>query len=217
MNAQEIILTYSKIYETMNTFPFIQLHQLRVAKVAKQISTMLSQEIDIEKIISGALLHDIGNIVKINFDSSLAKESLRFDEHDAEYWNKIKEEQIEEFGEYSHIATENILKKLEIDESVITLINFSSWKHITEIIEGKNWNAKVLAYADYRVMPHGVSSLNERLNDLTKRYSGNDKEADDEAKKIHEMYFELEKQLIEAGLKPEEITDESIAFISLNE
>lgn len=215
MNAQDIILTYSKIYETINIFPFIQLHQLRVAKVAKQISGMITKETNVDILISSALLHDMGNIVKINFDSPLAKESLRFDEHGKDYWNKVKEEHIKEYGEWSHTATENILKKLEIEKPIVELINLASWQNIQEVIDGDDWNAKVLAYSDYRVMPHGISTLAERLNDLKKRYHTDDKEAEQEAKKIHEAYFTLENQLKEQGLKPEEINDESIAFIQI--
>lgn len=215
MNAQEIILTYPRMYEMINLFPFIQLHQLRVAKVAKQISSSLNIEVDIDKVVAASLLHDMGNIVKINFDSSLAKEALRFDEHDADYWKKIKQEHISEFGEYSHTATENILKKLEVEEDIFKLISFATWQHIQEIIEGENWEAKILAYSDYRVMPHGVSSLQERISDFKKRYQTNDKEMEDEFKKTHDQYFQLEKQLIQKGLKPDKINDESITFIEL--
>ncbi|MBN1175117.1 HD domain-containing protein [Candidatus Woesearchaeota archaeon] len=215
MNAQDVILTYSKIYETINIFPFIQLHQLRVAKVAKLISGMVTKETNVNNIVAAGLLHDMGNIVKINFDSPLAKESLRFDEHGVDYWNGIKEEHIKEYGEWSHTATENILKKLEIEKPVVDLINLASWQHIQEVIDGDDWNAKILAYADYRVMPHGVSSLSDRLDDLKKRYHTDDKEAEEEAKKVHDSYFKLEEQLVKFGLKPDEITDESITFIEI--
>lgn len=213
MNAQDVILTYSKIYETINIFSSIQLHQLRVAKVAKQIAMKINKEVNTDNIIAAGLLHDMGNMVKIDFHSSLAKEFLRFDEHDADYWTEVKEKQIEEFGEWSHTATENILKKLEIEQDIVELINFSSWQHIQEIIDGDNWDAKVLAYADYRVMPSGVTSLDNRLADLRRRYHSNDEfqKNQEEAIKIDKLYHELEIQLIEAGLVANEVTDDSIA------
>lgn len=213
MNAQDVILTYSKIYETINIFSSIQLHQLRVAKVVKHIALKISKEVNTDNLIAAALLHDMGNMVKIDFYSSLAKELLRFDEHDAEYWTEVKEKQVEEFGAYSHDATKNIIKKLEIDEDIANLVDLSTWQHIQKIIDGDDWNAKVLAYADYRVMPSGVCSLQERIDDFQKRYQTTDKEIEDDFKKTHDLYFKLEEQLKEVGLIPDEITEDSITGI----
>jgi hypothetical protein len=173
---------------------------------------MLSTETNVEKLVAAGLLHDMGNMVKINFNSPLAKESLRFDENGADYWTKVKEEHIQEYGEWSHTATESILKKLEIEQEIVDLINFASWQHIQEIINGDDFEAKILAYADYRVIPQGVASLNERLEDLRIRYHQGDQE---ECDNINKAYHDLEEQLIKVGLKPEIINDESITFVEL--
>ena len=215
MNAQDIILTYSKIYESINIFSSIQLHQLRVAKVAKQIASMVSKDVDVDLLVAGSLLHDMGNIVKIDFNSSLAKEFLRFDEHDADYWNGVKEEHVKEYGDWSHDATSNILKKLEVEKVIVDLIDFASWQHIDEVIKSDDIHAKILAYSDYRVIPSGVSSLDDRLADLKKRYHDQKEFANSEAQRVDRLYHELEEQLVSLGMVPEDISDESIASIDI--
>lgn len=217
MNSQEIIITYQKVYDMFDIFPFLQLHQLRVAKVVKQICSQLSVDINTDLVIACALLHDMGNIVKINFNSPLAKQALRFSEHDVKYWETIKQNHINNFGEFAHIATTNILKKLTVDKEILDLVNFSSWQNIQEIIDGDNFEAKVLVYSDYRVVPDGVSSLDTRLSDLRRRYSTKAEWDDSEFEKTHNTYHILEKQLIEKGLIPKNITDDSIASINFDD
>ncbi|USN54769.1 MAG: HD domain-containing protein [Candidatus Peribacteria bacterium] len=56
------------IYTQYQIPPSLQEHMLRVAAVAEQICLHSSQEIDHATIVTAALLHDMGNIIKFNLD-----------------------------------------------------------------------------------------------------------------------------------------------------
>ena len=76
----------SEIYRKYRIPPQLQLHQLRVASIAKYICDNLKVPVDIEEVVSADLLHDMGNIIK--FDLSLFPEYL--EPEGLEYWQGVK-------------------------------------------------------------------------------------------------------------------------------
>ena len=82
--------TIQQIYSDYKIMPNLQLHQLRVASVAKIIAENFKEKLDKESIVIACLFHDMGNIIKFNF--SYFTEFLK--PEGLEYWQAVKNEYI---------------------------------------------------------------------------------------------------------------------------
>lgn len=156
--------------------------------------------------VLACLLHDIGNIVK--FDFAVFPETTA--EKGLEYWQKIKAETIKKYGKDSHTATHNMLKELGVLERVLELVNSIGFSQAKENMESQDFAKKICAYADMRVLPRGVGSLEERMADLRVRYK-NHPEGAKNREVFEESLREIEKQIfLYCKLKTEEITEEKV-------
>src|SRR5436305_1624080 len=102
----------TEIYEKYKIMPNLQLHQLRVAAVAKKISDNLVTQVDKAAVVEACLLHDMGNIIKFNlskspqFPSFLEPEGLK-------YWQAVKDDYLQKYQtEDEHQATLAIAKEI---------------------------------------------------------------------------------------------------------
>lgn len=196
------------IYSEYKIIPNLQIHQYRVAAVAFQICDSLNIEINKESILKACLLHDMGNIIKFNLDY--------FPEWNnpegIEYWQKVKDDYINKYGNNEHHATIEIAQELGVDNCILDLIN-SVDPSLVEINRlDLNFDKKICIYADNRVTPHGIVSTRERNIEAKKRYE-NHPHAFDENGHVNflENIKEIEKQIFShSKIKPEDINDESI-------
>jgi len=70
------------------------------------------------------LLHDLGNIVKFNFNQTKEIYPELFVKPEArEYWEKIKQEFIKKYGTGSHNVTMKILLELGVSERIRELVD----------------------------------------------------------------------------------------------
>lgn len=125
--------------------------------------------IDWKSLVIAALLHDVGNIVRFNFDANTdiyGSEALRLD-----YWKAKKQEMIEKYGADDHEATQNMLREIKADPAIVDNILSKSFADSVEISESHDWANKILLYADMRVLPDGIGTLKERLDELKQRRS----------------------------------------------
>src|SRR3989344_2472976 len=99
----------TEIYEKYKIPPNLQLHQLRVAGVASIICDNFDKPLDKGSIITTCLLHDMGNILKFNFD--IFPEEF-YGKQGRAYWEKVKQEFKEKYGEDEHKATHAIAEEL---------------------------------------------------------------------------------------------------------
>lgn len=207
MSPKEIIENIEDIYDKFPVPPFVVKHCLLVRDVIKKIISQLKKvTVDVDLLVASALVHDLGNIAKIDFNSSLAIKM--YSEEERIFWNNRKKIVLEFYGNTDHKATKAMLEEINCSKKIIDLLEFSSWENIIEVSKKDNWNAKILSYADYRVAPFGIVSLSERLKDLKKRYEKTNKESNLSSKDIQnhkKAYFFIEKQLEEKGLNPKEI------------
>lgn len=184
--------------------PDLKMHQLRVAAVAKQIIESIDIKVDSNKLLTACLLHDMGNIIKSDFNPPL----FPMTDEEIIFWTEIKQSFIKKYGTDTHTATTSIAKELKIDNDIIDLIEHNDFKYICEIAELESLEKKILKYSDLRVGLYGVLSLNERINDIINRYSGlltGDRQ--DCAENIEKEIFS------HSNIKPEDINDESISKI----
>jgi hypothetical protein len=159
-------------------------------------------------VVTACLLHDMGNIIKfkLNVPEFLQPEGLK-------YWEGVRQEFKDKYKGDEHVATIEIAKEIGVSDSVIKLIQAISFLRAHENVTTEDFSRKITAYSDDRVTPHSVVSLEDRLADLRRRY--NHKGGDTrERRNFEESMREVEKQIFaKCKIKPEDITDTSVAPI----
>ncbi len=190
--------------------PHLQMHQLRVAAVAKQICESLDVKIDTGTIIKTCLLHDMGNVIK--FDLNQTKSVFGLSDKEVEEIRKIKNEFINKYGENEHDATIAIIKELNLNTSIANLADKNRFGNLCIDKDGNDWALKIIHYADARVGPHNILSYDERMNDAGNRYRGRiDSIKEQERQKLVDCGKQIENQIFaHSNIKPEDIHDESI-------
>ncbi len=205
-------MTIIRVYEKYYILPALQEHQLRVAAIVQIILDNLDSSllIDKDEMIKAALLHDMGNIIK--FDLNAFPEFLQ--PEGLSYWEKIQNKYFSDYGKDEKQATEMIAKELKVSERVLELINAIGFDNVKKHFEAKKLAEIICEYADCRVAPKGVVSLEERLRDLQDRYK--DRHPTVEQQKQRDEFFaierEAEKYIFErSSLTPQEITPQLVS------
>lgn len=180
---------------------------MRVASVAWQICDLFAEKLDTEIVVQACLLHDMGNIIKSNFNvfpDFVKPEGV-------EYWEKIKSMFVEHYGNDDHNAHLQIAKELGVSDRVLNCIDAVGFKHWSKTYNEGDWYEKIVAYADSRVAPYGVVLLEERLEEANSRYPSVGFNGIDDREIVYNFMREIEREIFsKCSLKPEDITDESI-------
>ncbi|KXK11089.1 MAG: hypothetical protein UZ22_OP11002000471 [Microgenomates bacterium OLB23] len=162
----------TNIYDHYHVPPILRTHMYSVAALAMHVINNLSHPIDTANthlVVQACLLHDVGNIVKFDLDNSdlLIKE-------DAASLSKLKEEFAQRFGADDHEATIAMLKELNVSQEVLDVLIPS--RTMEEAFQRLKSDARFgyYFYADFRVAPTGVVSLDDRVDELLARYRGRD-------------------------------------------
>lgn len=158
------------IYNQYQLMPSLQLHQLRVAALASIFCDNLKHEsltsINKSDVVTACLLHDMGNIIKSDF--SHFPEFL--EPEGKEHWQRIKSTFIETYGPDEHQATIKIAEQIGVSNQALYYIKSVGFKQAQNNAASADLGQKICAYADMRVGPHGVLTLNQRFADLQARY-----------------------------------------------
>ena len=158
--------TAGEIYAEYRIMPSLQLHQLRVAAVAKMICDNLIVPVDSRTVVLAAILHDMGNILK--FDLTVFPESVQ--PEGLEYWKTVKADFEKKYGTDQHAASLAIAKELGLSEEVQKCIDSVAFAKAEEVRDASSIEQKICEYADSRVAPHGIVPMDERLEEGRKRY-----------------------------------------------
>ena len=185
----------------------LQLHQLRVAAVARQICDTLTVKVDTEYVVKACLLHDMGNIIKFNleyFPDFNKPEGI-------DYWKQVQREYIEKYGSDEHHATIEIVKELGYSDSITVLINAIDHDYIAKHKDNMSIEEKLGVYADNRVTPHGIVSLRERSEEARVRYKDHPNRIVEEDNFIFiKNLEEFEKEIFShSSIKPIDVNDKS--------
>lgn len=149
------------LYAKYQIMPQLVEHQLRVGGIAKLITDEWEDRAVAQECVNACLLHDMGNIVKFRGLTDPA-------------WIAVQKEYHDKYGVDAHEATIGILmdaglaKYAELIEEEKRLYEATPTERT--IFEQYSKPAIVVLYADLRVMPDGVVSIEERTQDLIKRY-----------------------------------------------
>ncbi len=209
------MMTPRDIYEQYRIMPNLQLHQLRVAAVGKYICDRFIGPIDTQMVVLACLVHDMGNILKSDF--SIGKELLA--EKGIPYWESVKADYVKKYSDEHH-ATHVIIKEVGIDERIASIIEDMGFSKMETVVATGSNELLVLEYADMRVGPDGILSLDGRLSEGHTRYSQRMKGAQfgfsqpERYEILVSACHEMEKKLVSrADFQPEDITDASLSSI----
>ncbi len=200
--------TVQEIYSEYKIMPNLQEHQLRVAAVAKIITENFNKPLDLESIVTACLFHDMGNILK----SDLARFPEFVEEKGIEYWQKVKDEFLQKYGPDEHVATQIIAKEIGLNVGATECLNHIGFSNLGRNEIGDSFENKICNYADMRVGPHGIISLEEHYIDGQKRYATSKHViASEKYEELANSGRIIENQIFSyTKIKPEEITDEKI-------
>ncbi len=197
------------VYNKYKVTKHLQRHQLSVAAVAKQICDNLLVSVDKESVVTACLLHDMANVLKFDFSSP----DEWFEPEGKEYWKKVQQETADKYGSWDeHQVTVMMAKEIGVSPRVIELIDSVGFGQAIENSQSNDLEAKICDNSDLRVVPNGIVSLQERLEEGRERYKDRlDKWiAPDRHTELEEACFAIEKQVFEhCQIKPEDITDDS--------
>jgi hypothetical protein len=161
----------SAVYSAYRIPPSLRMHMLRVAAVAAMVCEKWSGPgINRNDIILTSLIHDIGNIVKGNYDRFPALYPEQW--ADLKYWKAVQEVTAKRYGDTDQEATLNIAKELNVSDRVLYLLERKVFLRNEETLGSDDWDLKICAYADQRVAPRAVMSILERLVEAKERYRG---------------------------------------------
>lgn len=199
-----------QIYKHYKIMTQLQLHQLRVTAVAKQIIDDFNEKLGEKEIITACLLHDMGNIIKFNLD--LYPE---FNEPEGtKYWERVRQEFVDKYGEEEHAATHAIAREIGISDRAYEILEAIGFANSIKNAKHSDFSKKIAAYADDRVDVTGIMSVDQRLKLGNKRYQKrkNNHVTQDVDYDTHvHAIKELEKQIFEkCSIGPEEIDDSSV-------
>lgn len=199
-----------EIYKEYKVPKNLQLHMLRVAAVASLICDSINIPVDKSNIVFAELFHDMGNIVKFDWETL-----LEFREPEGlEYWQDIQKEFIKKYGSKEHEANMQIAEEIGLKKEILALMDQIHFHGNCTNVRVENFDVKIVNYADQRVSPYSVVSFDERIEEARQRYKWDEREDKEERAKLIACGKEIEKQIFaHCKIKPEDITDESVAPI----
>lgn len=178
-------------------------HMYRVAAIDRILVESLKPEValDIDLVTKAMLLHDMGNIIK-----SPAANDVLYTEEERKELRKV-EELIKKFGNDEHTVTMTIARELNVSDKVLYILDNIGSSRLSATLDSDDWYIKLCSYSDFRVSPVGVVSVEERFDEVIRRYAGSQHVLADAEKteKKKQLALILEKQI------------QSVCNISLNE
>jgi hypothetical protein len=145
----------TEIYDTYRIFSGLREHQVRVAAVASTIVNAAYEPLPKEAIIAACLLHDMGNIIK----APLGSLPELLEPEGISYWQTVKEDFVKTYGLDEHIATVRIAREIGVSNEVIHLIESFGFGKSFLRRDSMTLPEKICGYADMRVGPFGIISL----------------------------------------------------------
>ncbi len=171
MNSIEIIQNINTIYDRFFITPNLREHMLRAASVGKQICEhWQGPKINKEDIIAVLLIHDLGNIVKMDLETETGLKILGKEAQNIGHWKKIKKEIIQKYGYDDHEVTEKMANELNMSKQLIFILNHKILLKNDFILNSNDYNIKIAAYCDQRIGPFGILPLKVRFAEIKERY-----------------------------------------------
>jgi hypothetical protein len=203
--------TVQQIYDAYRVMPSLQLHQLRVAGCAQLIIDSLTATVREDEVLLACLFHDMANIIKS--DLSIFPDLL--EPEGRAHWQMVKDTFVERYGSSEHAAALEIGKEIGLPESVLAIIGHIGFSKLDEILSIGSRELQIAEYCDLRVGPHGVLSMQARIDEGTERYRNRHSDVP-RAEEVYEHLiasaYALEQHVFsQAAIAPADITEASVA------
>ncbi len=217
MKSKKMKMSISKIYKHYGVPLNLQNHMLRATAMAKLLcENWTGPLINQENIITTMLIHDVGNIAKMDFNNH---DTLLEENKDIVYWQNIKQEFIRKYGTDDHIATFNIASELGLGSRILWLAINKIFVHNEMIAASNDCELKICAYSDQRTDPYGIVSLKDRFDELKRRHSDKPEASINHprSKYLIESAYEIERQILRyTALESSEIVNKKISELMHN-
>lgn len=113
-----------------------------------------------------ALLHDLGNVVKFTLEKP---NRFVISDGEVDRLAKLQQQIIVKYGNDDHEVASKMMNEIGVDSLIKKTINAKSFGNSVALSKSSDWYGKILAYSDMRVMPKGICTLDERVEDIRKR------------------------------------------------
>jgi len=196
------------LYKKFEIMPQLSEHQLRVGGVGQMVAEHWKGGCDKQLVTKLCLVHDMGNVVKFDLSEEAVKTKMFGRQVNLPYWRKVQQKYWDQYGKDAHAATKRILAEAGLVE-MKQYIEEEAKLYFAEAkpkeLEQAAIPTIILMYADARVVPSGIVSFRERIDDLVKRYGGG------KSPTWYESMFSFEKWLkSKLDFDPETITEEVV-------
>ena len=186
---------------------------LKVSSVVKLIASNFDKELQVDEMLTATLLHDMGKIVK--FKLGLIPNSL--EPQGIEYWKKVQTSFREKYGSDEERATQNLLDELGMSKRIKDLVANIGFMEAKNTFEVGDIEMMICCYADQRVSPFGISTLEYRIEEGRVHYRMNNKVSWNDTLEwegFAKYTYKIEEQIFKhCKIKSEEITDKVVAPI----
>ncbi|MBR9690136.1 HD domain-containing protein [Candidatus Woesearchaeota archaeon] len=197
-------LTINNCYKILNEYKTPEIvikHSEAVAKICYFIGEKLiekGEKVELKTLIPAALLHDIFKIIEID---DYTQEHLKGEKGEKQdKWNELKQ-RFEGKNHEEAFVLEFDSKYPKISE----IVQAHKYLQINDVL--KNWEEKLIYYADKIAKFDKITTLKQRLDDAHDRYGhlyGDIVGNEEFVKKTDEKIFLLEKDIFKiTGLSPD--------------
>jgi HD superfamily phosphodiesterase len=171
-SSKEIIGGIEALYDELDVPRNIREHMHRVAAVARYICThWKGAPFNNDLVIAACLLHDVGNVLKMRYDTEENLAMLGPERERVEYWKATSKVLQSQYANPNELR-DALLTKATISADVCELISRARGARMGTIMLEKYAEAAIYLYADNRVGPFGYVTLTERMADTERRYPG---------------------------------------------
>lgn len=167
-------ISIAEIYARYQVPPNLQQHMLWVAGVGKlALDHWQAEEISKKHVLEALLVHDLGNLIKFELNKPESMRMMQtYDETttSVEKWKQIQQQMVERYGSNADLANELIAQELGLHQETQILLMRHSFERLIEILDQDHWEEKLVFWSDLRIMPQGLASTQDRVQDLRDRY-----------------------------------------------
>lgn len=163
-------MTFEQFCQEYKILPNLKDHLLDVASLTALICRNYKEELPVsyDDAIKAAILHDIGNMAKSDPDT--LGSYLDVNEHDLELWKDRLKAFKDKYGYNDHEVTQRLLRELKVPSNISQAIQNKSFGNIIANASSDDLLVKLISYADLRINPNGIVSVQERLEYIKNRY-----------------------------------------------
>lgn len=173
MSTAPLFLTTSEIFERYQLPELLQIHLWRTASLMEYLlKQWRGPKLNHQLLIETMLLHDLGNLVK--FDLTNTAPIMLLPPPELEKYRSLQAIWHQKYGTQVDAVTVQLINELKLvnGPAIRQIILTHSDSTLPTTVTNQDWSQKLCDYADFRIAPHGLVTLQERFADLAKRYAG---------------------------------------------